>query len=69
MSLAQENFDRARNSGQASIEKLATRGPIDIRRMDTRSLRTLAWDLEAIEAALRIELNNRLAGPDSMDMG
>lgn len=67
MSLPQRNFDRAVASGMPSLRTLAQQS-VDLRATSTQQLRTLAWDLEAIEAALRMELNNRLAGPDSMDM-
>lgn len=72
MDIAQENFDRACSSGYATLKELTEttgdlRGQIRLSEIPTRKLRTVAWDLEAIAAALHMELNNRLVGPDAMD--
>lgn len=73
VTLSQDNFDRALGSGYTSLRMLldaARLGGEQVRleEVNTTKLRTIAWDLEAIGAALHMELNNRLAGPDSMDM-
>lgn len=72
MSLAQENFDRACRSGRDTLRELAGVGDLGadrpLRAMHTDKLRGMAWDLEAVTAAIHMELNNRLAGPDPMDV-
>lgn len=63
MTMSQENFERAVKSGQMTLGQLAdaarTRYPPDLSNLHTRKLRSWAWDLEAIQAALRQELNDR----------
>lgn len=63
MSMAQGNFERALKSGQMSLNTLAdaarTQYPPNLGTMHARKLRALAWDLEAIQAAIRLELNDR----------
>ena len=57
MSLTQENFDRAMNSGEASLQALRLRPTLS--RESKQRLQTWLWDLEAIGAAIRHELMNR----------
>lgn len=68
--LAQENFERAVSSANATIKRLYGLHPsqIPLREQSTKALREMAWDLEAIASSIHMELNNRLAeGP--MDLG
>lgn len=68
MNLAQDNFDRARVSGQTTLRNLAGGGDIDLSKQSTPRLQTMAWDLESIQAAIRLELMNREADKP-MDFG
>lgn len=73
MSLAQENFDRAISSGYNTLRNLSDAAkiggtPIDLSKASTRKLEQIAWELEAIQAALRLEINRRMAG-EAMDLG
>ena len=70
MSLPQENFERAVASANATIRRLHGLDPsrFQLRKQSTRSLREIAWDLEAIASSIQMELNNRLTeGP--VDLG
>ena len=73
MSLAQENFNHAISSGYNTLRNLVDAAkiggtPIDLSMASTRKLEQTAWELEAIQAALRIEINRRMAG-EAMDLG
>lgn len=57
MNLAQENFERACTSGRPTLDDLRT--PPDLSRISKRKLESMAWDLEAIQSALRMEINQR----------
>ena len=58
MDIAQGNFDRAVTSAQDSLNMLQG-GGVELARQSTRRLQSLVWDLEAIGAAVRLELMNR----------
>lgn len=62
--IAQENFDRAVSSAAGTITKIAY--AVQLQGMSVRELESMAWDLEAIQAAIRIEINNRSG---TMDLG
>ena len=74
MSLAQENFESAIHSGRHTLRELSrlVDNPglfhtiFTLRKVNTRRLNTLAWDLEAIQAAIRVELNNRSEAPTDL---
>jgi hypothetical protein len=66
MNLPQENFDRAVRSGEDTLRTLIGQR-IVLEQESTQSLRTLMWDLEAIGAAVRLELMNR--DPRPVDFG
>lgn len=70
MNLAQENFERALDSGYSSLATLAAwqrmQPSQQLSNLHVDILRTLAWDLEAIQTAIRMELNNRSANPVDM---
>jgi hypothetical protein len=57
--LAQDNFERAVVSAQQTLRRLDRGAMIDITKESVPRLRTIAWDLEAIGAAIRLELMNR----------
>ena len=63
MSLAQENFERALGSGYSSLSMLTDAARADeaprIKAVGTNKIRDIVWDLEAIVAVLRTELNER----------
>lgn len=59
MNLAQENFERAVISGQNTLHRLDRGRMIDLNGETTARLRVIAWDLEAIGAAIRLELMGR----------
>lgn len=63
MSLAQENFERALGSGYSSLSMLTEAARADeaprIKAVSHDKLRSIVWDLEAIVAVLRVELNER----------
>lgn len=70
MNLPQENFERAIGSGYHTLANLteAAKGEAPkLREVNTRKLQDMCWDLEAIQAALRLELLNRANEP--MDLG
>lgn len=70
MNLPQENFDRAVDSARLTLDALVDhdRGyRITLEDEATVKLRTLMWDLEAVQAAIRLELMNRDSRP--MDLG
>lgn len=68
MNLAQENFERAVVSGQATLRQLDRGKMLNLGQESTARLRTIAWDLESIQAAIRIELMNRETGKP-VDLG
>lgn len=57
MGLAQGNFERAVDSAAGTLSWLETRQ--DLSSAHSRVLQNVAWDLEAIGAAIRLELMNR----------
>lgn len=64
MGLAQGNFDRAARSGLETLNDLTmhatlSAGKIDLSKASRRQLLTMLHDLEAISAAIRLELMNR----------
>lgn len=59
MNLAQENFERAVVSGQATLRTLDRGKMLDLGQESIPRLRTIMWDLEAIQTAIRLELMNR----------
>lgn len=66
MSLPQENFERAVESGRDSLFVIGATftgtpdaPPMQLERQGTERLRQWLWDLEAIGAAIRLELMNR----------
>lgn len=62
MNLAQENFDRAVASGRPTLRQLLDHeqgARVDLSQIGERQLRTLVWDLESIQTAIRIEQLNR----------
>lgn len=65
MNLPQENFDAAQTSARGTIRELQT--PVTLRRKTNRELSSMLWDLEAMGAALRLELMNRSDQP--VDLG
>jgi len=75
MNLAQENFEAAVKSARHTLRELSAtaerpnlfREIFTLKKVNTRRLQTLAWDLEAIQAAIRMELNDRNESP--MDLG
>lgn len=69
MNLAQENFDSAVKSAKRTLGDLLMHKskPIELGSCSKHYLQSLAWDLEAIQAAIRIELNNRSERP--VDLG
>lgn len=69
MSLAQSNFDHARRSGRPTLRTLASDAPLELQAVNQRALESMAWDLEAIQTAIRIELNNRFGGTQTTDYG
>lgn len=73
MSQSQENFDTAVHSGEQTLADLrahshATSRRIQLRNLPSQRLHSMAWDLEAIGAALRQELYERSEGIP-MDLG
>jgi len=58
MNLAQDNFERALVSGQTTIKTLRSETPI-LGHESTPRLRVMMWDLESIQAAIRLELMDR----------
>lgn len=59
MSLAQENFERATQSAQVTLRTINKANQPVLAKESIPRLRTWLWDLEAIGAALRLELMNR----------
>lgn len=60
--LPQENFERALGAGHRSLALLVAGPPAPtpvLATVSTEQLRHMAWDLEAIGAAVRLELINR----------
>jgi hypothetical protein len=68
MNLAQENFERAVVSGQATLRRLDRGSMIELGKESVPRLRTILWDLEAIGAAVRLELMER-EQHDPVDLG
>lgn len=74
MTLAQENFERALGSAYPTLRMLTeaagslTKPTPQLRDVNTSKLEAIAWDLESIQAAIRLELINR-PGPEHMDLG
>ena len=60
MDLPQDNFDRARGSARGTLTNLASDKHIVLNAMSVRTLQEMAWDLEAIQAAVRLHLNHRM---------
>jgi hypothetical protein len=72
--LNQRNFERAVSSGYNSLSMLTEaareREFPNLRNVNTRKLQSIAWDLEAIQTSIRMELNDRLGGASGgMDLG
>lgn len=57
MNLPQQNFDAAQRSAHQLIKEL--QGPVTLRRKSNRELEEMLHDLEALSAALRLELMKR----------
>lgn len=68
MNLAQDNFERAIASGQATLKQLDRGKMVELARESTARLRVIAWDLEAIQSAVRLELMNR-ESREPVDLG
>jgi len=69
VSLPQENFERAVSSAEDTLGTLASRltSTPQLGRESKQRLQTWMWDLEAIAAAIRLELMNRDDRP--IDLG
>jgi hypothetical protein len=59
MSLAQENFERARESGRETLRGLLDPTQKPLRARSRRELLNILHDLEQIGAAVRLDLMNR----------
>lgn len=69
MSLNQDNLDRAAIRARDTLFDLCA-VKVDMKTMHTRSLQSMIWDLEAIQTAIRSEVNDRLGGASGgMDLG
>ena len=66
MNLPQENFERAIENGRTTLADLPTMPTLE--RENTQRLQGWMWDLEAITAALRLELMNRETN-EPVDLG
>lgn len=66
MNLPQENFERAIEHGKATLADLPN-NPI-LEQEQTSRLQGWMWDLEAIGAAIRLELMNRETN-EPVDLG
>lgn len=68
MSLNQENLNAAKSRGSDTLRRLL--GPVNLRDQHVRTLQGMAWDLEAIQTAIRSEINDRMGGASGgMDLG
>lgn len=59
MNLPQENFDRAIHSASETLVTLGSGRPPALEQESPQQLRAWLWDLDAIGAAIRLELMNR----------
>lgn len=65
MNLPQENLDRSVIHAESTLKKLPT---LNLRNTTTRELKIMAFELDAINQALRHEILNR-SEPGMMDLG
>lgn len=64
----QGNFESAVNRGAETLR--VVQGKPAFSTMHTRTLQQMAWDLEAIQTAIRSEINDRMGGASGgMDLG
>lgn len=69
MSLNQDNLARAIQRGHGTLSDLSMATP-DMSKLHVRTLQNMAWDLEAIQTAIRSEINDRMGGASGgMDLG
>lgn len=70
MNRNQDNLNRAALRGRDSLVALS-QGTVVMRNLHVRKLQEIAWDLEAIQAAIRGEINDRADSNDRnrMDLG
>lgn len=68
-SLNQQNFDRAVDRARDTLITLSG-GALTLKQQHMRKLQQIAWDLEAIQTAIRSEINDRMGGAGGgMDLG
>lgn len=59
MALAQENFDRSRDSGRETLRMLSSGTVVDLSKQPVSRLEAWAWELDLVQQSLRLEIEHR----------